>query len=78
MLSYIKSLDQFGHPITLNVKQSKGAPFKTHLGGIASALIKVTLIIILFHSFYLMLNSQNQTIKSREKLKSNIEMEEKV
>ena len=46
MFPYIKSLDVFGHPITLNMNQSKGAAHKTIFGGLASALIKFALLLI--------------------------------
>ena len=43
---FIKSLDVFGHPITINMNQSKGAAHKTIFGGLASALIKISLLFI--------------------------------
>ena len=47
MKTFIKSFDVFGHPITLNLNQSKGAPHKTLYGGITSVLIKFVLFGIL-------------------------------
>ena len=75
MLAYIKSLDYFGHPISLNIAKSKGAPHKTLYGGIASAIIKLTLGSILMMKIYVMFDhsdyksNTNETIKSIEELK---------
>ena len=46
MKSLIKSQDIFGHPITLNYNQSKGAAHKTIYGGIGTLFIRVGLFAI--------------------------------
>jgi hypothetical protein len=78
MKDYIKSLDYFGYPISLNVKQSKGAPHKTFYGGFASAIIKLTLAVILAFSLYDMFAHRNSKTYSNEKLRSRKEIDEKV
>ena len=64
MIPYIKSLDDFGHPISLNMNQSKGAAHKTIFGGLASALIKVVLLVILIISIHYMLLNHNSQLSS--------------
>ena len=64
MIPYIKSLDVFGHPITINLNQSKGAAHKTIFGGLASALIKVALLIILIISIQDMFLNHNSKMSS--------------
>ena len=64
MIPYIKSLDVFGHSISLNMNQSKGAAHKTIFGGLASALIKVVLLVILIISIHDMLLNHNSQMSS--------------
>ena len=67
---YIKSLDVFGFPISINLKQSKGAAHKTTYGGIATAFIKIALLIIFGFGVRDMIHNLKYTSKSSEKLMS--------
>ena len=76
IINYIKSLDVFGHPITLNLHQSKGAYHKTIYGGIASALLKLALLVIFIDNIQDMLTDQNSKKNTQQKLQTVQEMKQ--
>ena len=70
MKAYITSLDYFGTPLSINVKQSKESAHKTLYGGIASAIIKSTLIGILLFTLHQIFEQKLDRTSSNVKLKS--------
>ena len=70
MKDYITSLDYFGFPLSLNLKKGKGAAHKTLYGGIASAIIRITIIIILTSTLHNMFERKLDRTSTNEKLKT--------
>ena len=82
MKAYITSLDYFGFPLTLNLKKGKGSAHKTLYGGIASAVIKATILCIFVSTLLNMFErkldrtSKNEKLKTREDLQKSVSFKE--
>ena len=76
MSTFIKQFDDFGHPITLNMHQSKGANHKTTLGGVVSVMMKTLLFVILCFNIAAMFDNQNSQINKQVKLKKTEDLKE--
>ena len=74
MKAYITSLDYFGQPLNLNLKKGSSAAHKTLFGGIASAIIKLTILVILISTLHNMFERKLDRTSRNEKLKTIEEM----
>ena len=78
MNAFIKQFDVFGHPITLNLHQSKGAAHKTLLGGIVTVIMKTALFIIFCMNIAALFANQYSKMNSQLKLRTVEDLKEVV
>ena len=74
MKAYVKSLDIFGHPLGLNLNQSKGPAHKTIYGGMISLIIKLTILFIFWTTLVDIFARRLDKTSSYEELRTSDEI----